>query len=115
MRRWATFAAVCLAAMAVLAALLGVVFHNPVDRRALWVTAGVSWLVQLAAFAVAAHGARKNLMVGWAAGIAIRFAAFIVWGLVGVSQLGLPLTAALLSMASYLFVTTLIEPLFLKT
>ena len=115
MRRWATFAAACLTVMAVLAALLGVFFDSPVDRRALWVTAGVSLLVQLAAFAAAAHGARKNLIAGWAAGIAIRFAAFIVWGLVGVSQLGLPLTAALLSMALYLFVTTLIEPLFLKT
>jgi hypothetical membrane protein len=116
MRRGATFGAVCLTVIAVLAALLGVFYHRPEDRRALWVAAGIALVVQLAAFAAVHLGARKrNVIVGWAVGIGIRFAAFIVWASVGVSQLGLPQGAALLSMASYLFVTTLIEPLFLKT
>lgn len=115
MTRWARFGAVCLTVIAVLAALLGMAYRSSTDRRALWLSAGAALMVQLAAFAVAQAGARKNVLVGWGAGIGLRFAALIVWGLVGVSQLGLPRGAALLSMASYLFVTTLIEPLFLKT
>lgn len=115
MRRWASFGAVCLTVIAALAAILGVVYRSPVERRAVWVAAGVALAIQLAAFAAVRAGARKNVMVGWGAGIGIRFAAFLVWGLAGVSQLGLPQGAALLSMASFLFVTTVIEPLFLKT
>ncbi len=116
MKRWATFAAACLTVIALLAALLGLLFRSPAERRALWITAGVALVVQLAAFAAVRAGSKKkNVMVGWGAGIGIRFAALIVWGLAGVSQLGLPQAAALLSMASFLFVTTLIEPLFLKT
>jgi len=115
MTRWARFGAVCLTVIAGLAAVLGVFYRSAAERKAIWVAAGVALVIQLAAFAAVRAGSTKHVMVGWGAGIGIRFSAFLVWGLVGVSQLELPQGAALLSMASFLFVTTVIEPLFLKT
>ena len=53
-------------------------------------------------------------MAGWGIGIALRFAALMLFGLVAVPWLGLPLSASLLALATFLFITTLIEPLFLR-
>lgn len=85
-------------------------------RRALGITAAVAFLVQLVTFSIArAMGARKqNVMAGWGIGIALRFAALMLFGLVAVPRLGLPLSASLLALATFLFITTLIEPLFLR-
>jgi len=116
MTRSMTFSAVCLTVIAALAAILGIFFRSPLERRAVWLAAGTAFVIQLVSFAaVRIATQKKNMLVGWAAGIGIRFAAFLVWGLAGVSQLQLPQGAALLSMAAFLFVTTVIEPLFLKT
>jgi hypothetical protein len=114
-KRSAVFAAACLGTVAVLAGVLLFVFRDPGERRAVMIGAAIAVAVQLAAFAVARAFVRRNVMAGWGLGIAVRFVAFAVWALVLVGWLGLPDSAALLSMACYLFVTTLIEPFFLKT
>jgi hypothetical protein len=111
------FAAACAAVIGA-AWLIGVlVFSDAVVRRALGMAAAVAFLVQQVAFAIARAwgGARKqNVMAGWGIGIALRFSALLLFGLVAVPSLGLPLSASLLGLAIFLFVTTLIEPLFLK-
>ena len=68
----------------------------------------------MAAFATAVALVRDNLMAGWGAGVALRLVALAVYALVAVPRLGLPLTAALVSVALYLFLSTLVEPFFLK-
>jgi hypothetical protein len=114
-KRVGVFAAACLATVAGVGAVLYFVFRDPGERRALAIGAAVAVVVQLAAFAVARAFVRRNAMAGWGLGIAVRFVAFALWALLLVGWLGLPGSAALLGMACYLFVTTLIEPFFLKT
>jgi hypothetical protein len=85
-------------------------------RRALGISAAVAFVVQMAAFLVVREMARrKNVMAGWGIGIALRFGALVIFALVAVPRLELPLSASLLGLATFLFVSTLIEPLFLKT
>jgi len=53
-------------------------------------------------------------MAGWGLGVAIRIMALAAYAWIAVPQLGLPMTAALVSVALYLFLSTLVEPFFLK-
>jgi hypothetical protein len=57
--------------------------------------------------------ARRNVMAGWGIGVALRFVALAIFALAVVPRLGLPVVI-LLGLATFLFVSTLIEPLFLK-
>ena len=114
MKRIARFGVVCLTVIAATAAVLWMVYGSPNDRRAVVLGAGIAFAVQVAAFAVAANLARTNIMAGWGLGIMVRVVALIVYALVAVPKLGLPLVAALISLAFYFFLSTLIEPFFLK-
>lgn len=117
MKRLLAFAAACGAAIGATWAIGMLLFSEVAARRALGITAAVAFLVQLVTFSIARAmgGARKqNVMAGWGIGIALRFATLFLFGLVAVPRLGLPLSASLLALATFLFVTTLIEPLFLK-
>ena len=48
-------------------------------------------------------------------GALLRFLAIIVWALLVAKVIMLPVTAALLSMAAFFFLTSLIEPLLIKS
>ena len=116
MKRNLIFTAVCAALIAAMWALMVVFFTDTEVRRALAITAVVAFTVQLVAFLIAREMARrKNVIAGWGIGIALRFTALVILALVAVPKLNLPLSASLLSLATFLFVSTLIEPLFLKT
>ena len=115
MRRFVIFAAACTALIGALLALLVLVFPGDEVRRALITSAAVALVVQLVAFAVARAMAQRNVIAGWGIGVALRFGALGVLALVAAPGLGLPLTASLLGLAVFLFVSTLIEPLFLKS
>ena len=115
MKRSLGFAAACAAAIAAVWVIAVLLNPDPVVRRALGMTAVLAYLVQMAAFAIArAWVKKKNVMAGWGIGIALRFAALLLFGLIGVPRLGLPVGPSLLALAIFLFVTTLLEPLFLK-
>jgi hypothetical protein len=47
---------------------------------------------------------------GWVLGIAIRFVTLVVYGVVAVKVLGMPAPPGLISLASFFFVSTLVEP-----
>ena len=55
-----------------------------------------------------------NVIAGWGMGMVIRLITLVLFGMFGVKALGLALQPALLSMAGFFFVSTLIEPVFLK-
>ena len=115
MKRAFGFAGACAAAIGTAWAIGMALVSDPVVRRALGIAAVLALVVQLVAFAIARTFARKqNVMAGWGIGIALRFAVLLLFGLIGVPRLGIPLGPSLLSLAIFLFVTTLIEPLFLK-
>lgn len=116
MKRTLLFTAACAAMIGALWVVLVLIFTDTVVRRALAISAAVAFIVQVAAFLVVREMARrKNVMAGWGIGIALRFGALVIFALVAVPRFGLPLATSLLGLATFLFVSTLIEPLFLKT
>ena len=109
--------ALYLLASVVVVGLAGAVFvaiySAPAERRTVAVSALVALVVQLVAFAFARLLADKgNAIAGWVLGAVICFAALLVYGFV-CRSLGLPSNAALLSLATFFFLTELIEPPFL--
>lgn len=115
MRQIAGFSAVCLTLIAATLGLLHLLFRQPDERRALWIGAGIAVVVQLVAFLIARRMRQRNVFAGWGLGVALRFVALAVVALVVAPSLDLPLTAALVGLAMFLFVSTLVEPLFLKS
>lgn len=116
MKRALQFAAACAALIGALWTILVLVMTGTQTRYALSISAITAFVVQVAAFVVARKMAqRKNVMAGWGIGIALRFTALLIFALIVVPRLGLPLSASLLGLATFLFGSTLIEPFFLKT
>jgi hypothetical protein len=94
-------------------AVFAAIYSAPAERRTVAVSALVALVVQLVAFAFARLLADKgNAIAGWVLGAVICFATLIVYGFV-CRSLGLPPNAALLSLATFFFLTELIEPPFL--
>jgi hypothetical protein len=103
----------CLVVVGLAAAVYFAVYSAPAERQTVVVSALVALVVQLVAFAFARILAdRGNAIAGWVLGAVVCFAALIVYGFVSRS-LGLPQTAAMLSLATFFFLTELIEPPFL--
>lgn len=116
MKRSLYFAAACLGIIGAMWAVSALLFTDALVRRGLAIAAGVAFGVQMITFQIARLAARKqNVIAGWGIGVALRFVALAIFALVAVPRLGLPLASALVGLAFFLFVSTLIEPLFLKT
>jgi hypothetical protein len=103
------FALVCAATLAVLGALFALLLRAPAARQAVLVSAVVAFAVQVAAFAAVRAAGRERLLPAWGAAGGVRLLTLIVYGLVAVRAYALPAEPALLSLATFLFVTTLIE------
>lgn len=101
--------------VAVLAFVLSrFVWTDAASSHAVIVSAWVAFLVQIVTFAICKLVATQNLIAGWGLGTLLRFATVGVWAFMGVKALGLPSSPALLSLAAFFFVSTLIEPFFLN-
>ena len=95
-------------AIAVLGSRIG-----PDGVRAVVTSAGVAFTVQLLTFGIAKAIAPMNVMAGWAGGAIVRLVVLALHGLFGTALLGLPLDASLISLATFFFLTMLMEPYFL--
>ena len=90
------------------------VYARAEDRGAILVSAGLAWVVQVMAYVVARLVAESgtqsggNLFMGWGLGAVICMLVLVVYGFV-CRALGLPPNAALLSLATFFFLTELIE------
>jgi hypothetical protein len=113
-KSWAAYALVAIASIAAAGWLLTLGFPAPQDAAAIRLSAIVAIVVQLVAFAVTKAIAQRHLIAGWGAGSLLRFLTLVVYALLAVKVLGLPAVAALVSLAIFLFLSTLIEPLFLR-
>jgi hypothetical protein len=91
------------------------VFTDASSASAVRASAWLAFTVQILTFAIARLVSRENVMAGWGMGIILRFATVAFWALLGIKAMGLPMTPALLSLAMFFFVSTLVEPLFLNT
>ncbi len=100
----------CVVAIGLAGGVFTAIYGSAAERSAIWVSAGVALVVQVVAFAIArmlsdgGHG-----IAGWGVGAVICFVALVVFGFAS-RALGLPSNAALLSLATYFFLTELIEP-----
>jgi hypothetical protein len=98
-------------------ALLSFVFRGPRDAAAIWLSALVALVVQLVAFGLGRFVGQGpgGLMARLGTGALVRFMTLVVYALVVALVLKLPVVAALISMAAFFFLTTLIEPLLIKS
>ena len=113
-RAMAIYAALSLVLIALGAWLLGHAFASPPERRAVWTSAAIAWVVQLATFAMARRTSLTNPFAGYGAGMLVRFAVLALYAFLVIDRLALPSAAALLSLATFFFVSTLVEPPLLK-
>jgi hypothetical protein len=109
------FSALTLAIIAVAAWVMTMFFEAPGSGRAVWTSAAIAFAVQVIAFAIVKLSAKTNVMAGWGVGAILRFVVLAVYALVVVKALGLPSAAALVSLVLFFFVSTLLEPLLLKS
>lgn len=112
-RRGSVFGAIVLALTVVGVGLLELRYSTGAERNAVRMSALLTFAVQMLAFQVTRAGAPKHVMAAWGAGAILRMTLLVTWGIVAVKALGLPAEATLVSTATLLFASTLIEPLFL--
>jgi len=115
MKKTAIFAVVSLGVITALAWILTFAFSTAADRHAIVVSGLIAYVVQLCSFAIARAMAATNVMAGWGLGMLLRFAVLAVYALIFLKVLALPATAALVSLAAFFFVSTLIEPVMLSS
>lgn len=114
MKRTALYAAISLALVVTIGWLFTVVYPGPQALRAILVSAVVAFVVQVLSFALARRTAATNPFAGYGLGVLLRFVTLGVYALVFVPRLALPSMPALLSLATFFFVSTLVEPPLLK-
>lgn len=113
MKKVAIFAVASLALIVLGAWLLTFGFPTAADSHAIAVSAGIAFVVQLISFTILRAFGPTNLFAGFGVGMLLRFAVVAIYALIGAKALGLPLTAALVSLVTLLFVSTLLEPVLL--
>lgn len=107
------YAASCVIAVALIGAIAWS-FAGETGRYALLVSAGLAVVVQVLAFVLARLLLRKNVMLGWGLGSVLRLVVLVLYAVAVARTSREALTPALLSFVSFLFVTTVIEPIFLR-
>jgi hypothetical protein len=104
------YSLLCVVVIGLAGGVFTAVYGSPAERMTVWVSAGVALVVQMLAFAIARILADKGSgIAGWGLGAVICLVTLIVFGFAS-RALGLPSNAALLSLATYFFLTELIEP-----
>lgn len=93
---------------------MALVFPGAENVRAIAISAGIALTVQLASFLILHAMRGQGAMIGWGLGSILRFAALISYGFLAAGTLGLPLAAALFSLAAFLFATSILEPVMLE-
>src|SRR5436190_6525114 len=110
----ARYALVMVATIAAVAWMLTLALSGPGATSAIGISAAVAAVVQIAAFAVTKSMIPHNVIAGWGAGSLVRLLTLFVYGLLAVKFLGLPPAPALISLVVFFFLSTLLEPLFLR-
>jgi hypothetical protein len=90
-------------------------YRDDAGRRAIVASAVLAWLAQAMAFTIVWRLRAWNVMAAWTLGMLLRLVVLLLYGLAGVRALSLPAEAALVSMAVFFFLSTLIEPWFLRS
>lgn len=115
MRRVGLYAAIAAGLIAIAGALLSLPFDSPDERRSILVSAVLAFIVQIAAFTAIALASASNIMTGWGLGVLVRLLVLVAYAFLVVQAVGLVPAAALISLATFFFLCTLVEPLVLQT
>ena len=94
---------------------LGLVFGGDAGRRAILMSAGIAWVVQVVAFGIAVRVRAAHVIAAWTLGMVLRLVVLVVYGLTGVRALSVVPDAALVSLAVFFFLSTLTESWFLRS
>ena len=108
------YAAATLAVVVVVGAMLALVFRGPGDRAAIAVSGAVALGVQAAAFVLGRATGPLNVTARMGAGALLRLFTLVVYAVLAAKVFMLPTVAALVSLATFYFLTTLIDPLLIK-
>lgn len=108
------YAATTIGMIALVAWLLGLMFGGAGSWAAIRVSAVVAAVVQIGAFTATRLMAPRNVMAAWGAGSLVRLLTLIVYALLATKVLGLAASPALISLAAFFFLSTLLEPVFLR-
>ena len=88
--------------------------YDGAARQAVLVSAAVALVLQVLAFAIARLlAAGGNAIAGWGLGAIVCLVSLVVYGFV-CRAAGLPTEAAMISLATFFFLTEVIEPPFLS-
>lgn len=108
------YATVVLLVVAGLGWFFTLFFPGAPAARALRISASIAFVVQVTGFVIARRMRTSNVIVGWAIGALLCLVSLVMFGL-ATRPLGLPVEPALLSLASFYFVTEIVEPLLLNS
>lgn len=115
MKPYAQYGGLCLLIIAVVGAIAAAFTAGEGGgRQAILASAALALVVQLLAFGVARLLQPRHLLLGWGLGSVMRLVALVLYAVVVAKLWRAPITPALLSFAAFLFVTTVVEPVFLK-
>ena len=98
--------------------VLRLIFTTAAQQQAMLLSAGLAFAVQVGAYALLAPGKTSGAVSGevilrWGMGAVIRFVVLVIFAVLA-GLLRLPLDAALVSLATYFFLTMMAEPLLLN-
>jgi preprotein translocase subunit SecG len=91
--------------------VLLLVYPGEAGQKAIITSAVIALAIQLVAFILLQLFKGKNVMAGWGLGALLRFGSLGAYALLAKSTLGLDMNTALVSLACFLFLSMLIEPL----
>lgn len=91
--------------------VLLLVYPGAEAQRAIVTSAVLALAIQLIAFILLQLFKGRNIMAGWGLGALLRFGGLGVYSLLATKTLGLDMNSALISLACFLFLSMLIEPL----
>jgi hypothetical protein len=89
-------------------------FTDSAGRQTVLASAALALVVQMGAFAVTRTMRERHLMLGWGLGSVLRVVALVLYAVIVARLWRAPVAPALLSFVGILFVTTVVEPVFLK-
>ena len=114
MKATAGFVGSTVALVAAAAWVLSLFFQGEANQRAILTSACIAVAVQSFAFVLGRLTLRGNGFAIYGVGLLLRFFVLMLYALVVTRVLGLAPSAALFSLATFFFVSTVVEPLFIK-